>query len=286
MIFDDNCTDFNTELDNLVQQRRRKIYLEPQPPSSKKGKGGSGVIIESVQNEDAAKPKAASLRKKPDDPDYKDDDSLVIGDVHWEKDPDIDPSTANPRTDRRAFQYFWIGRPSYNPTDKTLEELDEKLLDYEKWERRNSKRSAKKTEQPALPDIRYLPQSNVTLTIPLKYVGSPSSKSPHPRCAWCIVHFLTECASGTPETISIAKTFINARGERDKFKWKFINRALNYKGRHEGKSHDDRVHLLCKTKHWDPQVSNTHTHTHTRTHMHARGRPRTQVHMHALFNRI
>ena len=149
---------------------------------------------------------------------------------------------------KRLFQYTFLGRPNLVPRKNFLKDqdiaLDEQMRQDEKG------RSQTILVRPLQATAYVFQKRDVPAYKPIKYFGHPS-RSPYPRCAWCVIGFLTEFASGTPNTINLAIKFLANNGERDRAQYEFHHMASNHAG---SGHHDVLVYNHCVKNSWSSQV--------------------------------
>ena len=254
MVFDDKAGDLTKELRFCKSNRRRQVI--PDPRSAR-------VSVQSGQSEEMKEYEEEyhreDARERKEDPDYTDEDGEAKQDgVIWETDTTINVLDENIHLEnKRAFQYFFYGRPNKLPRPGFLSDRDHDLDTFEitkaRYKRQQSRISAGKRvknriEKPEpLEKTSYIGQNNFGVTVPLRYIGHPK-RTPLPRCAWCIVGFFSECASGTPETALIAKQFVSSDGRRNGYEFQFLDSVMGYRAPYVGQNFDSKVTNYCFNK--------------------------------------
>ena len=166
--------------------------------------------------------------------------------IEWEVDYAIARKDGDVMSCMRLFQYCYFGRPNLLPRKDFLKDRDMELYKIEKNEEDTSQGDFSSQLRPTAYEL----QRELPANVPLKYFGHPR-RAPKPRCAWTVIGYLTEYASGTPQTIKIMTKFIENKGTRDSTNYEFHNRASNHG---ERGNHDVLVYNYCEKRLWSYKV--------------------------------
>ena len=226
MVFDDNAGDLQRELIECKASKPRRVIPDPR----------------NARNQE---------------PEEEND---LEANYTCEIDNFIRPNNRNIREIvKLAFQYYFLGRPNLAPRANFLLDLDQRLSEFEQSMSRYEEtrrlisnpgrnRASNTIEEPVPSPIgnrSYIGHGSMALDHPLKYVGNPR-KTPLPKCAWCIIGFFSECASGQPDTVHLAKEFVANNGRRS-YRYRIVkDDVMGYNYPYDGMTYDEKVARFCE----------------------------------------